>query len=327
MSELAGSPDEEVDFLPGLDGISRFFRIDGLSTPLHVAVKRSRQPSIVAELIAGGANPNAKDVDGETPLHQVKTAADAALLMEAGADLNARDKAGYTPLHDAMYGTSGAEVSALISALIDGGAAPDARTASGVTPLYILADWASYADIESANPISLLIRSGADPNSQDDYGRTPLHFLMDSGAANLDVAGILIAAGADPNVRNDKGQSPLFNAVVPSRNYLGVGRAQHVIVERLVELGADPNLRDETGRSPLHHALSHFSDFEYDPDDFEQLRPRPYSDEPTIQALLDAGADATLADENGMTPWELAQGNQALKGTKTFWRLNEARFD
>ena len=318
----------ETDFLLPLEGGN--IHIKGLSTPLHVAVKYPQKDSAVDVLIRGGADPTARDVNGGTPLHQVKTAADAALLMEAGADPNARDEDGDTPLHNALILARGSETVELVSALIDGGANPNARTVSGWTPLHTLVfDSRGSISRTVTELISLLIRHGADPNSQDDYGNTPLHIAANSGATKPDVAEVLIGGGADPNVRNDKGQSPLFNAVVPWHHYLGVGREQHVIVKRLVELGADPNLRDETGRTPLHRALSHFSDFEYDPGNFEQNRSNqgPYSDEPTIEALLDAGADATLADENGVTPWDIDQEIQVLKGTKIYWRLNEARFD
>ena len=51
----------------------------GLSTPLHVAVKYPQEDSAVGVLIRGGADPTARNVNGETPLHQVKTAADAVL--------------------------------------------------------------------------------------------------------------------------------------------------------------------------------------------------------------------------------------------------------
>ena len=321
----------ETDILLPLEGGN--IHVKGRSTPLHVAVKYPQEDSAVGVLIRGGADSTARNVNGETPLHQVKTAADAVLVMEAGADPNARDEHGFTPLHDALILARGSETVELVSALIDGEANPNARTASGATPLHFLVDGSSWSKSRAvADLISLLIRHGTDPNSQDDYGNTPLHIAADSGATKPGMAEALIGGGADPNVRNAKGQSPLFNAVVPSRHYLGVDRDQHVVVRRLVELGAEPNLQDEKGRTPLHRALSHFSDF--DPDDHDWLdldqiasRPGPYSDEPTIDALLDAGADVTLADQNGVTPWDIAQESQALKGTNTFWRLNEVRFD
>ena len=45
-----------------------------------------------------------------------------------------------------------------------------------------------------------------------------------------------------------------------------------------------------------------------------------------VEALLDAGADATVRGHEGNTPWDLAQENEALSGTDAYRRLNDARF-
>ena len=45
-----------------------------------------------------------------------------------------------------------------------------------------------------------------------------------------------------------------------------------------------------------------------------------------IEALLDAGADPTMRNAAGETPWDLADANEALKGSDAYWRLNDARF-
>ena len=294
--------DDKPDYLITLKGMrGRKLYINGLSTPLHVAVEFPQDRSVVDTLIRSGADATSRDVKGETPLHQVETAAYAAALMEAGADPNARDEDGRTPLHNAVSYAFRSGYVDLVSALIDGGANPNAKSASGWTPLH-------YAVITNdAKLISLLIRRGASANLQDDDGDTPLHMAAPYGAAKP-VVDALIRGGADPNLRNAKGQSPLFDAVAPFRS-IEIG-GNPVLVKRLVELGADPNLRDEMGRTPLHHALS-----------------RNSSHTLTIDALLDVGADAAVADDDGLTPWDIARDEQILKGTKTFWRLNDARFD
>jgi hypothetical protein len=43
--------------------------------------------------------------------------------------------------------------------------------------------------------------------------------------------------------------------------------------------------------------------------------------------LLTAGADAKAKDKNGKWPWDLAQENDKLKGTKSYWALNDAQYD
>jgi hypothetical protein len=74
--------------------------IDGSGgiTPLHRATDR---PHLVKALLAHGADPNTRHDGGITPLHwavQVPQLESARLLIDAGADVNAKDRQGRTPL-------------------------------------------------------------------------------------------------------------------------------------------------------------------------------------------------------------------------------------
>ena len=103
-------------------------------TPLHLAVDRGGI-DIVELLIAKGANVNAQDKLGNTPL-QVAAGKGrkeyAELLIAKGADVNAKDSGGNTALHKVrtMYGKSAAEV------LLAKGADVNAKNNGGRTPLY-----------------------------------------------------------------------------------------------------------------------------------------------------------------------------------------------
>lgn len=74
--------------------------IDGTDniTPLHRATDR---PRLVKAMLEHGADPNARDSAGHTPLHwavQSAAAETVRLLVAAGADVNAKDNDGETPL-------------------------------------------------------------------------------------------------------------------------------------------------------------------------------------------------------------------------------------
>ena len=66
-------------------------------TPLMSAIKNYKI-DIAKYLIEAGAEVNAKDKKGNTPLHYVKNKELAEILIEAGANVNAKNKYGQTPL-------------------------------------------------------------------------------------------------------------------------------------------------------------------------------------------------------------------------------------
>ena len=88
-----------------------------LSGPLHYAAdgyiigpawEATRQVETIKCLLSGGANVNAQDKNGATPLHRAvrtRCAAAVRVLLARGADPTMRNKSGSTPFHLAVQNT------------------------------------------------------------------------------------------------------------------------------------------------------------------------------------------------------------------------------
>ena len=148
--------------------------IDGES-PLHAAA-RGGHVGVIEMLIARGADPRARARNGTTPLHAAVESAQvgaAQALLQKGADANALDVFGKTPLHDAVL-QGNRELAAL---LIDYGADRVAVYA-GRTPAQLAARGgdealAKWLNFYRPNPMA---RSGATPADEPprrDYQRLP----------------------------------------------------------------------------------------------------------------------------------------------------------
>ena len=146
---------------------------------------------VAALLIENGANVNARDAVGFTPLHIVssrdvryvpgETSRDfAKLLVEHGANVNATSPFGFTPLHFASSRD-------LAKVLIMSGAALNAKDGRGQTPLHL-------ANLGIAK---LLIENGADIEAKEENGYTPLQVAVSSKYKQLDIAKLLIKHGAN----------------------------------------------------------------------------------------------------------------------------------
>ena len=104
-------------------------------TLLHFAAG-DVHPKRVAELLASGADVNARDDNGWTALHfaaQARSPECVSLLLQAGADHALQDSDGNTPLWRAVYWSGGE--GAVIALLRAAGADPFTVNRHGVSPI------------------------------------------------------------------------------------------------------------------------------------------------------------------------------------------------
>lgn len=192
----------------------------------------------MSALLAKGADKDALDEDGDTPL--IKAAADGNLaavncLLAAGADVNVRDKKnGWTALElaaekgrqeiiDAILqhgvdvraaseelGCSALHIAAVndeagaIDSLIEAGADADVNNSVGCTPLQ------SATILSNHQAMRALLQRGADANVYDIHGNTLLHLACIEHFTGLDVAvDLLLRSGVDETSLNHDGRTPL----------------------------------------------------------------------------------------------------------------------
>ncbi len=292
---------------------------DGL-TPCHTA-SMMNCPLIARMLITRGADINARDNEGRTPLCWVfkfvmvlaHFADTVDTLIGAGGDIESRDNDGLTILDRAARET----YHFIVPYLISKGASPTSVGPDGKTALH----HASLGGQDQA--AEALLNAGADIALRDGQLMTPVLYALAAGSkevlaildpdatrrysdleyliannGNLDakaMAGRQMIHGA-ARLGDVKAIEILLQAGVGVYEMPDYGRPAlfhacetnaTVAVEALIKAGADVNL-ECSGVTPLHSAVSAWS-----------LE--------SIQILIKAGADKTAKDNNRKTAFDLAK--------------------
>ncbi len=230
------------------------------STALHWAVYYE-DIKLVDSLLEAGANANAANREGATPLYLASIAGNPVILgklMKQGVDVDSPLlRHGETAL---MFAARTGRPEA-VKLLLEAGAKVDAKETLRQTTALM---WAA----EQGHPeaISLLVAAGADLNAQSTIeeakkrrgvvykqgenqhtgGVTPLVLAARQG--NLDAVKVLAESGADLN----KGAGDGTTAMV-----VAVQNGHYDVAQYLVEKGADINKANEKGWTPLYLSVKH----------------------------------------------------------------------
>ncbi|XP_042253448.1 ankyrin repeat domain-containing protein 61-like isoform X1 [Thunnus maccoyii] len=196
-------------------GVNISAEVEGEShqTALHLSVSYAAL-SAVQILASYGADVNAVDSSGMTPLHMAAGILHKdiiAILIRQGADINMGVKhSGNTPLHLAVVAMAMKTSKTLeediscISELLEGGAEPDAVNKAGMTPLQ------EACSMGNKELVDLLLRYGANINKLSRSGENCL-FLFLNHRPNIRNSSLLVkllSLTSPLTVYNQKGHLP-----------------------------------------------------------------------------------------------------------------------
>lgn len=307
-----------LDF--GADANSRLFQDECGRTPLYEAVMNDASDGhghrgtcidyacscssldTVQLLLERGADPNAKQIGGETVLHKALSLGEAyvRLLLSSGADVDARNE-GEQSILDLAANIS----DRMIDVLVEYGVRLDARDRRGRTTLLK----AARDNTGDGARVKKLIRHGANIHVKDKEGYTVLHHLGSSSDGALRQ---LLELGMDVNARDKHGQTALGLAVEASDNAkfklllefgadLGAegqsplieaaARGNLELLTMLLRMGNDPNVLGDSELSAISSAVD-------------------ARNKEVVIALLGAGTDPNLRDETSMSPLGRAVQNR-----------------
>lgn len=283
---------------------------------------------LAGRLVRAGANVNAANRYGITPLYLACVNGNAAMierLLQAGASANTVWTEGETPL---MTVARSGNVEAARILLAHGAQVNATEPVHGQTPLM----WA--AGQSHPEMMRELIARGADMNARSAVqhwerqvtseprekwlppgGFMALHFAARQGC--LDCAKILVDAKADINATDRDGNSAVVLAII---------NGHYDVAGYLIDQGTDPNLAEVTGRTALYAAV----DFNTMPND---NRPTPkviderFTALDPIEKLLDHGANVNVQLKK-QAPYraKLDRGDDTMltTGTTPFLRAAKA---
>jgi len=313
------------------------------ASALHVATVRNRR-DMIEVLLEHGADPNAKDRDGHTPLHGelvVRYVSErqrqlhvvgrkppvhqdvVRLLLDKGADPNAAigTSATVKDLEERIRKTVSGVDAKVLAAMrpILAELVKKEATGSGDTPLHLeirLRNGHLKIAQKLPNVMRLLLDKKADPNRKNRAGDTPLHL-----AAKLkqdDSVTLLLEYDVQPDIPRADGQTALHLATRLNRPEM---------VRALLDKGAKADAKMPDGDTALHKAarlgyaevaralVAKGADVNAKAkDDMTPLHwAALMSRKDVVDLLVAKGADVNAKNQDGETPLKLAVGEDVYQ--------------
>lgn len=257
------------------------------ASTLHVAAAQGNKKALV-HLLKEGANPNARDSQGNTPLHLANNLSTIKLLVENGAEVNAQNNAGLTRLHLAtVLGHF-----RIVSYLLSKNANPNISDKNGTTPLHL------------SMAISYFENLKLSPKDKADAIKATLMTLpliLQAGAVLVAVTGVELgimgAVVVQVILAPAAATALVFSAIAGVQ-----AAARYRIVSLLIKNNAYLSPRDNDGNTPLH-ILAMGSLFK---------APFKKSSFAMAEYMIANGAKRNIRNKAGMTAYDIAKENNRV---------------
>ncbi|KAK7093850.1 E3 ubiquitin-protein ligase MIB2-like [Littorina saxatilis] len=267
---------------------------DGL-TPLLFAID-GEQTSVIEELCKRGADKSAADKSGLTALHRAvdqELVECVRILVNNGADVNVQDKDLDTPMHDAIRKDN----REIIKALLDCDKLDGTKTNKdklNIMHVAVIHGLQRVVEVLISRNTKLASITGGPENW------SPLHMAAMNGRTA--VAGVLVKKGdVDVNAVDKNNRSALHYAVQTCEN---------TIIDLLLGRDANPSIQDVDGNTP-----SHLAQMPKLPTAAGQVKKA--DEEVLVQSILcmlaECGADLNKKNRNGQTPLSLCKTVELVK--------------
>lgn len=245
-------------------------------------------------LLRAGADPDARNIRGETALHCASPGCPdlVDVLAYHGADIDAVDENGYTPLLRLMSLVRSWHRErdlGLFERLVHHGADVNKVTDKGDTILHmVMMNLQRYSACDLPFLLRLL-REGGGLGKKNHDGLVPLltydikrsRYIDNSSTTDAAILEAFVGEGMDINARDDSGENILWKV-------MGSFDGDVAQMKRFIGLGADPGVCRYDGANLLHAAVGHAFDLD------------------CIRFLASCGIDPAAADPEGSSLVHLA---------------------
>ncbi|MBP5616591.1 MAG: ankyrin repeat domain-containing protein [Elusimicrobiaceae bacterium] len=248
--------------------------VNSKGDPILVAAATMGNYSAVEELILLGVDVNlpnsfTKDTALIRSLYNGHTEI-AQRLVYSGADINAVNNYNHSPLFIALEKQNVPMIELFLTSGVK----------EGLTPSYLFRAVAT----KNQTGVMTMLKGGIDPNIVNEKGNTPL--IVAASLGDVPVVQDLMAYRADVNMANKDGNTALIYAARYNRPEV----IKLLQTPQTMQTPLDVNAQNKAGETALYWGAA-----------------KGYVE--VVKRLLAAGADPTIAANNGLVPYAAAQKN------------------